>query len=176
MVMALARASRLAPTALDPEALIDELFAYVTDPRPSRNARLATIVIPVQVALGEVNWPFRASHRVELGALLETMVLDGVDRREHVADLVYATSYQSRARIGPRSLTAPVDQRRIGPLTDRETEVLRLVAAGKTNREIGAELVLSVYTVKRHLWNILGKLGAPSRVVAAAYAVRAGIA
>ena len=55
-------------------------------------------------------------------------------------------------------------------LTARELEVLRLVAAGKTNRAIAAELVLSERTVDRHVSNILAKLGVPSRAAATAYA------
>jgi ATP/maltotriose-dependent transcriptional regulator MalT len=55
-------------------------------------------------------------------------------------------------------------------LSDRELEVLRLVAAGKSNREIAATLVLSEHTVARHLQNIYGKLGLPSRSAATAFA------
>jgi DNA-binding CsgD family transcriptional regulator len=55
-------------------------------------------------------------------------------------------------------------------LSPREVEVLRLVAAGRTNQAIAAELVLSERTVERHVSNILGKLGVGSRTAAAAYA------
>jgi DNA-binding CsgD family transcriptional regulator len=55
-------------------------------------------------------------------------------------------------------------------LTGREVEVLRLVAAGKTNRLIAADLFLSEKTVARHVSNILAKLGLPSRSAATAYA------
>ena len=56
-------------------------------------------------------------------------------------------------------------------LTGREAEVVVLVAAGNTNREIAAELVVSVHTVRRHLQNIYTKLGVASRAGAAAYAL-----
>lgn len=56
-------------------------------------------------------------------------------------------------------------------LTSRQVEVLALVAAGKSNREIAAELVISLKTVARHLSNIFAKLGISSRAAAAAYAV-----
>ena len=63
--------------------------------------------------------------------------------------------------------TAP---RAAGGLTERECEVLRLVAAGKTNREIGASLTLSEHTIARHLQNIFAKLGLSSRAAATASA------
>jgi ATP/maltotriose-dependent transcriptional regulator MalT len=55
-------------------------------------------------------------------------------------------------------------------LTERECEVLRLVAAGKTNRDIAASLVISEHTVARHLQNIFMKLNLSSRAAATAYA------
>jgi len=55
-------------------------------------------------------------------------------------------------------------------LSARELEVLRLVAAGKTNREIASELVVSEHTVARHVQNILTKLGVSSRTAATAFA------
>jgi len=61
-------------------------------------------------------------------------------------------------------------------LTERETEVLRLLAGGKANKEIAQELHISETTVKTHVSNILMKLGVPSRTQAALYAVRIGLA
>jgi DNA-binding NarL/FixJ family response regulator len=62
------------------------------------------------------------------------------------------------------------------PLTERQCEVLRLLAAGLTNREIAAELVISEHTVGRHLQNIYLALGVSSRAAATAYAYEHGIA
>jgi DNA-binding CsgD family transcriptional regulator/N-acetylneuraminic acid mutarotase len=59
-------------------------------------------------------------------------------------------------------------------LTDRETEILRLVATGVTNREIARQLCISVNTVKVHLRNVFAKLGAESRTEATMIAVREG--
>jgi DNA-binding NarL/FixJ family response regulator len=55
-------------------------------------------------------------------------------------------------------------------LTPRELQVLRLVAAGRSNREIAAELIISEHTVARHVQNIFAKLGVSSRTAAGAYA------
>jgi DNA-binding CsgD family transcriptional regulator/tetratricopeptide (TPR) repeat protein len=60
-------------------------------------------------------------------------------------------------------------------LTDRELTVLRLLAAGRTNPQIGAELYISASTASVHVSNILRKLGVPGRVQAAALAERAGL-
>jgi DNA-binding NarL/FixJ family response regulator len=65
--------------------------------------------------------------------------------------------------------------RRPGGLTGREIQVLRLVAAGRTNRAIAAELVISEHTVARHLNNIFAKLGVSSRAAATAYTYTHGL-
>jgi ATP/maltotriose-dependent transcriptional regulator MalT len=57
-------------------------------------------------------------------------------------------------------------------LTPRELEVLRLVAAGKSNREIAEALVISDHTARRHLQNIFAKLGVSSRAAATALVLR----
>ena len=62
------------------------------------------------------------------------------------------------------------------PLTQREVEVLRLIAEGLENREIAERLVLSDATVRTHVSNILGKLHLASRTQAALYALREGLA
>jgi len=62
------------------------------------------------------------------------------------------------------------------PLTEREVEVLRMVAQGKSNKQIADELVISLGTVRAHLSNILGKLHLASRTQATLYALREGLA
>ena len=61
-------------------------------------------------------------------------------------------------------------------LTQREVEVLRLIAASKTDREIAEELVISLRTVTTHVGNILNKTGCANRAGATAYAIRQGLA
>jgi ATP/maltotriose-dependent transcriptional regulator MalT len=97
-----------------------------------------------------------------------------------------AAAFAAAAEIFER-LGAVLEARRLqdsfrGPgalpagLTEREAEVLRLVAAGHTNRAIGAALYLSEKTVARHLSNIFVKTGVSSRSAATAFAFEAGIA
>jgi NarL family two-component system response regulator LiaR len=62
------------------------------------------------------------------------------------------------------------------PLTQRELEVLKLIAQGHENREIASQLVISEATVRTHVSNILGKLHLASRTQAALYALREGLA
>jgi len=61
------------------------------------------------------------------------------------------------------------------PLTGRQLEILRLVAQGLSNPEIAVRLRLSDHTVKRHVANLLTKLGLPSRAAAVAYAALEGL-
>jgi DNA-binding NarL/FixJ family response regulator len=68
------------------------------------------------------------------------------------------------------ALERPVATRDVHGLTTRELEVLRLVAAGKSNREIASALVISEHTVARHVQNILLKLRVSSRTAATAFA------
>ena len=86
---------------------------------------------------------------VELGALPDVLRVDGLAR----GALESALSARGRA-----------------PLTAREMEVVRLVAAGMTNRAIAGELYLSEKTVDRHVSNVLAKLRVSSRAAATAYA------
>jgi len=85
--------------------------------------------------------------------------------RSTFADLDAA---QDVARLASSLATAAPGDRH--GLTAREVEVLRLVAAGKSNREIAASLVISEHTVARHLQNIFAKLGVSSRTAASAFA------
>jgi DNA-binding CsgD family transcriptional regulator/tetratricopeptide (TPR) repeat protein len=96
----------------------------------------------------------RAGGRMELEAA--RVAYEGLGARPDVVrvDALLAR----RTDAGPRGLTP------------REVEVLRLVAAGRSNKEVAVSLSLSVKTVERHVGNILAKLDVPSRVAATAWA------
>jgi DNA-binding NarL/FixJ family response regulator len=74
------------------------------------------------------------------------------------------------------SLPAPPTPHPRERLTHRECDILRLVAAGKANKEIAVELVITERTARTHVSNVLRKLGLASRTQAALWAVREGIA
>jgi DNA-binding NarL/FixJ family response regulator len=70
------------------------------------------------------------------------------------------------------ALVSTATRRPPGGPTTRELEVLALVAEGRTNREVAAELCISEQTVRRHLQNLFRKLGVSSRASATAYALK----
>jgi DNA-binding CsgD family transcriptional regulator len=89
-----------------------------------------------------------------------------------------ATALAQRARLSldaERSEPAATETATPFGLTDRELEVLRLIAAGQTNREIGGTLYMSPKTASAHVSRILSKLGVSGRVEAAAVAHRLGL-
>ncbi|MNW62952.1 Transcriptional regulatory protein LiaR [compost metagenome] len=61
-------------------------------------------------------------------------------------------------------------------LTDREMDVLRLLAKGKSNQDIADDLIIGIKTVKFHVTNLLAKLGVDDRTQAAIYAYKNGLA
>jgi NarL family two-component system response regulator LiaR len=78
-------------------------------------------------------------------------------------------------RIRTVAPAPPPDSPSLAQLSDREIDVLRLIASGMENAEIADALNISPRTAKNHVSNILAKLGLPSRVQAAVYAVRQGV-
>jgi DNA-binding NarL/FixJ family response regulator len=89
--------------------------------------------------------------------------------QELVMRLVRRLADEASPRIEPAAETPA--KLPAGPLTEREIEVLRLLPLGKTNREIAAELHLSLSTVKKRLERIISKLGVSDRTQAAVKAV-----
>ncbi|MEX2395142.1 MAG: response regulator transcription factor, partial [Actinomycetota bacterium] len=75
-----------------------------------------------------------------------------------------------------REVAAATPRAHRADLTARELEVLRLIAAGRSNRQISAELSVAEKTVKTHVSNVLSKLGVSDRTQAALYAVQHGLA
>jgi DNA-binding NarL/FixJ family response regulator len=104
-------------------------------------------------------------------------VVTGIRSAAVGASLISPT-IASKVLMRVRATTADVDMAELirTELSDRELEVLKLIANGKDNAQIAAELVISPKTVKNHISNILMKLQIHNRIQAAVYAVRSGLA
>lgn len=118
--------------------------------------------------------PYLAARvRVELGQACRAL------RDEEGAKLEFDAARAVFERLGARhdlsKLVAALSQPNSAGLTPRELEVLRLVASGKTNKVIAAELELSEKTVNRHVSNIFVKANVSSRAAATAYAYAHGL-
>jgi DNA-binding CsgD family transcriptional regulator/tetratricopeptide (TPR) repeat protein len=142
--------------------------------------RLLRDAIEMNASIGGRPWLARS--QFELARVLLTRRKPG-DRRE-ASQLIRTALGVSRDR-GYLSLQSDIERfqrahKRLTPdrpdgLTARETEVLALIAAGSSTREISDALVLSTRTTARHVTNIYAKIGARNRVEATAYALRHGI-
>lgn len=94
--------------------------------------------------------------------------------RDELLDAIRAV-HAGRKRIAPE-MAAKLADRLITPeLTEREMDVLKLVVAGRSNKEIGAALTITEGTVKVHVNNLLGKLGVSDRTQAVTEALRRGL-
>lgn len=110
-------------------------------------------------------------------ALLDAGAVDFVTKdtpsRELVGRIVRASTQPDSPVTFPVDVVT--DARAGSALSDREVEVLRLVAAARSNAEIATDLGLAVGTVKRHVYNVFRKLDVTSRVGAVATATRLGL-
>ncbi|WP_308377842.1 LuxR C-terminal-related transcriptional regulator [Streptomyces sp. ISL-98] len=179
----------------------DELEATAREWQQRRESETTVLHATAAAAAGAVAFAdrdleraLRLLHRalslwLELGVPYEAaqvrMTLAAADRAagdDEGARLELRAAHAAFERLGAvpdarraAALLSTVHHRR-GELTEREAQVLRLVAAGRTNRSIASELVISEHTVARHLNNIFAKLDVSSRAAATAYAYTHGLA
>jgi DNA-binding NarL/FixJ family response regulator len=146
-------------------ATLEKLRAKVPD---SRVVMLSTYDNPTYIA-----------RAVALGA--SDYVLKGSSREDLITTIEAAAAGESPSRAGElRRVAGAMKIRQViddddVPLTQRETQVLRHVALGLSNKEIGRSLEISVETVKEHVQNILRKIAVSDRTQAAVWAVRKGL-
>jgi DNA-binding NarL/FixJ family response regulator len=131
------------------------------------------------VMLSTYDNPTYIARAVALGAA--DYALKGSSREDLIATIMAASTGESPSRAGElKKIAAAMKVRQAiddddVPLTQRETQVLRHVALGLSNREIGKSLEISVETVKEHVQNILRKIAVSDRTQAAVWAVRKGL-
>jgi len=131
------------------------------------------------VMLSTYDHPTYIARAVALGA--SDYVLKGATHEAIIDTIRGAAAGQSPSHAGElhrlaktMSSSQPLDDEQV-QLTRRETQVLRHVALGLSNKEIGCSLEISVETVKEHVQNILRKLAVNDRTQAAVWAVRKGL-
>ena len=100
---------------------------------------------------------------------------DGFDLELDAARAIFEQLGAAPSVAAVAGLAGQDDEGEAHGLTSRELEVLRLVAKGRSNREIASALVISEHTVARHVQNIFTKLGVPSRTAAGAFAFEHGL-
>jgi two-component system response regulator NreC len=115
----------------------------------------ASAYVPKRAAPDDLITAIRAAHRGE------TYIYPSLAK-------LLVNDYLERAGEGEQTAA-------ISGLTPREQEILSLLAEGKTNDEIAAELVISPHTVARHRENLMGKLGLHNRSELVKYAIRKGL-
>ncbi|MGN9841373.1 response regulator [Nonomuraea sp. H19] len=96
-------------------------------------------------------------------------------RAAHAGDALISPSITVRLLRHMTSSGAPAARRPAQPLSERETEVVRAIARGRTNQEIAAELFISLSTVKGHVSAVLAKLGVRNRAEIASWAWESGL-
>jgi ATP/maltotriose-dependent transcriptional regulator MalT len=163
-LLARARGDRAAARRAFEEAV--DRYGRASAPYEAACARLE-----LAVELGEAG--LATSARREASAALKVLGdLGAVLDARRAANFIASFDATEASPIAPTPIAPPAG------LTEREVEVLRLIAIGRSNREIADDLVLSVRTVERHISNLYGKLGVDgrtARAAATAHAFRLGL-
>lgn len=116
------------------------------------------------VALGADDYVLKGTSRDQLVSSIHRVAEGQPPSSESILERVRQSMARRREGVGDDV-----------PLTNRETQVLRHIALGLSNREIGRSLSISVETVKEHVQNILRKINASDRTQAAVWAVKKGL-
>ncbi len=117
------------------------------------------------IALGATDYILKDSSRIDVLESIHRAASKEQPSENSILRRVQATMQKRKDRSDSKDI----------PLTNRELQVLRHIALGLSNREIGTSLNISVETVKEHVQNILRKLDSTDRTAAAVWAVKTGL-
>jgi pimeloyl-ACP methyl ester carboxylesterase/DNA-binding CsgD family transcriptional regulator len=178
----------------DPDALawFARIYQEAADPETTVKLSEAAVSVDLAAELPRLRVPTLVMHRRgdriasfegarELAARIPGAHFASLDGDDHIAEFGDAAAVVRAIRAfvgapGRRRRPAPAAPEEPAPaplgLSERETEVLDLIAAGLSNREIAERLSISVHTIERHAANLYAKLGVRGRAEATAYALR----
>ncbi|MFN3190443.1 MAG: response regulator [Aureliella sp.] len=117
------------------------------------------------IALGAKDYILKDSSRIDVLEAIQRAATNTLPSETSILRRVQATMEKRKDRSDSKDV----------PLTNRELQVLRHIALGLSNKEIGTSLKISVETVKEHVQNILRKLDSADRTAAAVWAVKSGL-
>jgi len=173
-------ARRLQPDVVLLDLVMPEMDGIEATPRIIEGSPHSRVII--LTSFGEEDKVFPAIRAGAQGYLLKDIAPNDLVQAVRAA---YLGQVQLHPDVARKLMSAVATQEELaagrrpafsGELTERELEVLRLIAAGLNNREIAERLVISDKTVKTHVSSILGKLHLEDRTQAAIYALRHGLA
>jgi two-component system, NarL family, response regulator LiaR len=160
---------------LQPDVVLMDILMPVTDGMEATRAIRAELPEVEVIALTSVLEGASVTGAVRAGAI--GYLLKDTDAEELHRAIRGAA--EGRVQLAPEAAARLLNEVRAPEnpeaLTERETEVLKLVARGKANKQIASELFVEEKTVKAHVSSILRKLGVHSRTQAALHAVRTGL-
>jgi NarL family two-component system response regulator LiaR len=173
--VAIAKANQLQPDVILMDLEMPRLSGIDAIERIIKTDPEARILVLTSFAADEKVFP--AIKAGALGYLLKDSGPDDLVRAIRQVDRGESSLHPTIARKLLREVSEPRRGAQTeDPLTQREVEVLQLIAQGKSNHDIAEDLVISEATVRTHVSNILGKLHLASRTQAALYALKEGIA
>lgn len=150
-------------TLQDNEEAVIAAFAAGADSYCMKNISFELLIEAVKTTHEGNSWLDPAIARIVLSQVQKTSQISALETNINPPTVESA----------PPSL--PEDILKVYPLTERELQVLQLIVDGKSNAEIGEQLLITVGTVKTHVRNILNKLCADDRTQAAVRALRSGL-